>query len=342
MASSKRSSQASSEHIPPENLAEAPFNDKKADLILQSSDQVLFYVFKPILSFASPAFTDMFSLPPPPSQNSRDEVQVVSLSEDSTTLDLALRHIYPMQPPEGDKLQYASILAEFTRKYQVEALNKFITSYLTDSIKRDPVGVYAIAVTYGYDDIGANAARSCLNLRFSRLKSPYLRCSTTELELLKYYVACGDAASAFASSNRSWSRPLTNNGIFNPQIRDTIGCQYCSMPDFIDQDRNDDGRATYVRVRSAPRCVWNYLHRSALVLARHPSAEAISTEGFVMESNKCDRCAQYMRGQLLEFSVLLGKEIKKAVETVSLSLYPWFDASNGVCLHELHLAGSLT
>ena len=326
MASLKRSSQTSSEHMPPENLAEAPFNDKKADLILQSSDQVHFHVLKPILSFASAVFADMFSIPSPPSEH-QDQIQVVPVSEDSTALDLALRHIYPMQTPEGDKLRYASILAEFMRKYQVEGLNKFITSYLTNSIERDPVGVYAIAVTYGYDGVGANAARSYLNLRFSRLKSPYLRCSTTEVELLKYHAACGDAASAFASTNRTWSGPLAINGIFTPKIRDGINCQSCSMPDFIYQNYTEVevpslglAAGEIFAIRNAPRCVWNYLYRSALVLARQPSAKAITTEAFVMESNKCDRCAQYMRGQLLEFSVLLGKEIKKAVEEVSLLL----------------------
>ena len=315
MASSKRNSQAS-EYMSPENLADAPFDDKKADLILRSSDQVHFYVFKPILSLASPVFTDMFSLPSPPSQNSHDEVQVVPLSEDSTTLDLALRHIYPMETPEGDKLHYASILADFTQKYQVAALNKSVTSYLTDSIERDPVGVYAIAVTYGYDSVGANAAWSCLNLRFSDLKSPYLRCLTTELELLKYHAACGEAASAFASSNRTWSRSLTNNGIFTPQTRDGIACRSCSMPDFIDQvyDRGE--------IRTAPRCVWNYLHRSAVVLAHHPSAEEVTTESFVLKANTCYSCSKYMRGQMLEFSGVLRKEIKKVVEKVSLSLYP--------------------
>ena len=325
MAFSKRSSQVSSKHMPPGNLAKAPFNDKKADLILRSSDQVHFYVLKPVLSFASKVFADMFSIPSPPSEH-QDEIQVVPVPEDSTTLDLALRHIYPTQPPEGDKLHYASILAEFTRKYQVEALN--ITSYLTNSIERDPVGVYAIAVTYGYDGVGANAARSCLNLRFSRLKSPYLRSPTTELELLKYHVACGDAASAFASSNRTWSGPLTINGIFTPQIRNGIGCQSCSMPDFIDQ-ASTEAEALGILIdvmRTAPRCVWNYLHRSALVLARHPSANAITTEAFVMESNRCEICAQYMRGQLLEFSVLLGEEIKEVVKKVSLSLCPLSDA----------------
>jgi hypothetical protein len=33
--------------------------------------------------------------------------------------------------------------------------------------------------------------------------------------------------------------------------------------------------------RAAPRCLWNYLHRSALVLAHHPSVEEITSDVFV-------------------------------------------------------------
>jgi hypothetical protein len=91
------------------------------------------------------------------------------------------------------------------------------------------------------------------------------------------------------------------------------------MPDFIDQDRIEGGRVSD-KVRTAPRCVWNYLHRSAIVLAHHPSAEEITTEFFVLKANSCKSCAQYMRGQMMEFSAVLQKEIKKLVEKVSLSL----------------------
>ena len=175
---------------PPEKLADAPFDNPRADLVLRSSDEVHFRVLKGILSVASTVFTDMFSIPSPPSEH-QDEIQVVPVSEDSTALDVALRHIYPVRFPKGDHLHYASILAEFARKYQVEALDEFITSYLKDSVECDPVGVYAIAAKYGYKSIGANAAQSCLRLPFSGLQSPYLRCAEAELELLKYHVACG-------------------------------------------------------------------------------------------------------------------------------------------------------
>ena len=225
-------------------LAEAPFNDAQADLILRSSDEVPvhFRVFKNILSLASPVFADMFSIPspsPPPSKKPHDEVQVVPLSEHSTALDIALRHIYPVKKmPDKDTLHSASILAEFSRKYQVEALYQFITMYLRGGIQNDPVGVYAIAVAYGYEDIRADAARSCLNLPFSALQSSYMRYATAEhiSELFKYHVACGQVASALASSDRSWFSSLADMGILKPDGT----CRSCLMPDFLNHTSNSE------------------------------------------------------------------------------------------------------
>jgi hypothetical protein len=302
-----------------EKLAEAPFNDAQADIVLQSSDKVHFRVFKIILSLASPIFADMFNnIPSAPSQKPLNEVQVVHLSEHSTALDVALRHIYPVRPPEADSLHYASILAEFSRKFEVEALDKFITSYLMDSVERDPVGVYAIAATYGYKDIEAIAARTSLNLPFSGLKSPYMRCATAEniAELVRYHVACGEAASGLASSDRTWFLSLEKNKIV-ARGGGTQGCRTCSMLDFI--PHSSEGEEEYFERRSGPRCLWNYLYRSALVLAHHPTAGSVTTEAFVLKSNDCSSCAQYMRGDMLEIGAVLGREIKNAVQRVSLS-----------------------
>ena len=184
----------------------------------------------------------MFNIPTPspPSEKPHDEVQVVSLSEHSTALDIALRHIYPVKrTPKTDRLHRASSLAEFSRKYQVEMLYQFIEGYLTDGYEHDPVGVYAIAVTYGYHDIGASAAQICLAIPFSDLQSSYMRYATAEHipELFKYHVACGRAASALASSNRSWFESLADMGILTPLRASEAGgnqrsCDTCSGPDF--------------------------------------------------------------------------------------------------------------
>ena len=377
--------------LPPEMSTEAPFDDPQADLILQSSDGVHFRVFKLILSLASPVIVDMFSIPLPSSQKPHDEDHVVHLTEHSTALDVVLRHIYPARLPNGDKLLYANNLAEFARKYKVESLDRFIMGYLTDSVERDPVGVYAVAVTYGYHDIGAIAARSCLNLPFFGLESPYLRCITAEhlSELHRYHVACGKAASAVAASDRTWFLSFDQKVALR---RDALGiaCQSCSVPDVLDQTstlrhgpnynsdggwgssrkgksstpganavavanaipvanavavadtdtvmdkgttmgKEDKGTGTGMNVirsgssatswtgRTSPRCMWNYLHRSAIILAHHPSAEAVTTEAFVLRSNGCSACTQHMQGHVLELSVALGGEIKRAVERVRLS-----------------------
>ena len=299
--------------------AEAPFDDARADLILETCDGVHFRIFHNILSLASPIFNNMFSIPLPPSQKP-DEVQVVRLSEDSDALDVALRHIYPVRPPKvADTLHCAGILAEFARKYQVETLDNFIIRYLTDSIESDPVGVYAIAVTYEYNDIGADAARACLYSPFSELESPYLRCITAEhlSELHRYHVACGEAASAVASSDLKWLSLLdTAPEAFVSQLRGSSGsgCQACSMQELRTQTSNTSSK------RYGPRSLWNYLYCSALLLSHHPTAEEITTKDFVLKTNKCNSCSHTIRKDLLEVSDLLWREVKNAVKRVSLSL----------------------
>jgi len=343
-----------SESKPPEpeqvECAEAPFNEAQADLILRSSDvvPVHFRVFKNILSLASPVFADMFSIPSPspPSEKPHDEVQVVPLSEHSTVLDMALRHIYPVQrTPKADTLHCASILAEFSRKYQVEALYPFITWYLKDSIENDPVGVYAIAVTYGYDDIGADAARLCLEIPFSDLQSSYLRYATAEhiSELFKYHVACGRAASVVASSDRSWFSSLSQLGILAP-VRGSY-CGSCRAPDFVYRTpsggsrfhncnaEDDDKELSEKKLGSL--CVWNYFHRSALCLAHHPTPKKVTAETFVLQTNDCPTCAPFVRVYMIELSLVFGREIKNAIAKVNLLSY------RCPCLYTM-MAGSLT
>src|SRR6266853_2118556 len=122
---------------PQETLAKAPFNDPRADMILQSSDGVLFRVFKIMLSFASPDFSDMFSIPPPSSKNVdlEEEIQTILLSENTDALDLCLRAFFSLQSREFAPLRDASILADFAHKCQVDALEKSVSEYLTYNIK---------------------------------------------------------------------------------------------------------------------------------------------------------------------------------------------------------------
>ncbi|KAI9508193.1 hypothetical protein F5148DRAFT_943135 [Russula earlei] len=306
----------SMEHpTPQERLAEAPFDDPRADIILQSSDGLQFHVFKIILTLASSVFADMFSIPLPASSRPHDK-EVVSLSERSEDLELSLRHLYPVPPPETVPLTNVAVLAEFAQKYQVDALEKPITQYLRDNVELDPVGVYAIAVTYGYKDVGTAAARSCLNLPFSRLKSLHEQYATAQhiSELFSYHVACGEAASEVASG-RTWLSSFLQDGYFvSTGGGSRYRCSSCCTLDFINLDQNSESYGK----RYGPRWLWKYLHRSALILASHPTAEAVTMEDFVLRANDCPSCKQDARQYMLDISERFGGEITTRVEWVPL------------------------
>ncbi|KAI0255774.1 hypothetical protein BJV78DRAFT_1279015 [Lactifluus subvellereus] len=307
-----------------ELLPSAPFDDTRADFILRSSDGMNFRVFKTILSLASPIFADMFNIPQPTSENLHDGLPFVTLSEDSKTLDLALRHLYPVRSPTRVELGDARVLAEFARKYQVDALESVILRSLTDSIEDDPVGVYVIAVTYGHKTIGRTTALSTLKLPIARLQSLHLQFTMAGPygELVQYYTACGAAASAVALERKwfsSWEarRRFVSTSPGSPSLR----CQICATRDLIGGLSNQTSRSSLVSAMGTnygPRCLWSYLNRSFLVLAQHPAAEAVTTEEFVLKSFDCVRCPSGTLRDLLEFSQIFGAEVENALKEVPL------------------------
>ena len=327
-------STSSKSQTSPETLANAPFDDARADVILRSSDGVDFRVFKIILSLASPIFADMISIPQPAASEFHAGPQVVTLSEDSKALDLVLRHLYPMEHPTEIELRDACILIEFARKYQVKALGPVVARSLTDAVERDPAGVYAIAVTYGEVDIAIRAARSSLKRPISHLEPSQLQCATAVLygELIQYHIACGDAASA-VTSEREWFPSTIDGNDWCPRLPpdhrvnydfDTLYpfCTVCITEDAIcrARDQNAEMYPDSANSRYGPRCLWNYLYRSALALARHPTAEAVATEEFILESLDCFSCRFSTRSDMVEFSKIFATEIESAVEGVSVLL----------------------
>jgi BTB/POZ domain len=304
-------SESSKSQSDQKTMPDAPFDNPGADFILRSCDGVDFRVFKIVLSLASPIFADMFSIPTPSpgspeSQTVHDGLPFVQLSESSTVLDLALRHCYPIRSPELVQSKDALVLLEFGRKYQVEALIPPLTCYLKVLTEREPVSAYCLAVTYRYDDIVEAAARSSLKLPITKLKCDVLHCITGEeyQALIEYHSSCGAAASA-VTLGRNWF----------PTQRSYAPCPACIKEDTLHDP-------TLLRLpnvsppKSAPRCLWSYLHRSALLLAHHPSVEAITKPTFVFQNMNCRHCSHDRRADLLDFSQLMAAEVQKAIEKV--------------------------
>ncbi|KIJ65516.1 hypothetical protein HYDPIDRAFT_130726 [Hydnomerulius pinastri MD-312] len=75
--------------------AASPFDHAKADIILRSSDNIDFRIFKLFLSLASPFFESLFDIPQPIEESEEQEIKdglpIIPVSEDSKTLDALLR-----------------------------------------------------------------------------------------------------------------------------------------------------------------------------------------------------------------------------------------------------------
>jgi hypothetical protein len=144
-----------------------PFDDvSSADAILQSSDAVQFHVVKGFMSYASPFFQDMFTLPQEtPSANGPLKKPVIPMTEDSNTLEDLLPLCYP--PPSCatpltenlDRLRCALMGAI---KYDMHGAIRILREKLDLCIHNDPIGVYAIATSLDLTETYVKAAKYAL------------------------------------------------------------------------------------------------------------------------------------------------------------------------------------
>ena len=115
----------------PSTYAAAPFDHAKADIILRSSDNIDFRIFRLFLSLASPFFETLFDIPQPAEENGdqelKDGLPVISVAEHSKTLDALLRFCYPCtlaDDPKLEVLQDAMDILEAARKYSLDVIEK--------------------------------------------------------------------------------------------------------------------------------------------------------------------------------------------------------------------------
>ncbi|KAL6302919.1 hypothetical protein BKA93DRAFT_750887 [Sparassis latifolia] len=151
--------------------ANYPFNKPTADLTVCSSDNVNFRVHRIILAEASPVFETTFQLPQPlDAQNHH----VVSLTEESGTLDKLFRICYPVPDPPLDCLEDVEAVLAAAAKYDMDEAQAVCKKALLDAdlVQRDPVGVYAIAVNLKLEDVTRATARQTLRYPYEPLDSP--------------------------------------------------------------------------------------------------------------------------------------------------------------------------
>jgi hypothetical protein len=145
-----------------------PFDDADADVILQSSDQVDFHVYRIILSKSSPFFKSMFSLPQPDAANKQP---VINLTENSRTIEVLLASIYPVASVDTESLSLVDMIGALAaaKKYDMGAASqrlneKFAVSKVAQDI---PIEVFCTTYLNELGKAACVAAKASLKYRMT-------------------------------------------------------------------------------------------------------------------------------------------------------------------------------
>lgn len=151
-----------STNSPPPLTQSAEFSSPEADLILQSSDGVLFKVFSRILMEASPVFRDMMTIPKP----SEGLQQPLVLDEEGATLELGLKFLYPIPSPTITSFEMLKNIFKMADKYLLDSVLHALKALLVTPafIEKAPLRVYALACAYGLQAEAKVASRHCLKI----------------------------------------------------------------------------------------------------------------------------------------------------------------------------------
>ena len=128
-------------------------NDPNGDIILRSSDEVEFRVFRWPLQQLYPVFSDMFHLPDPSSASPPSESSApptAQMSETATVVEALLRLSYPGEPPVIKDLGTATLIIEALIKLRAERRCKWwIRMTAGNLIPTNPWAMYAILLALG-------------------------------------------------------------------------------------------------------------------------------------------------------------------------------------------------
>ncbi|CAL1703178.1 unnamed protein product [Somion occarium] len=148
-------------------VASAPFDNTKANVILRSCDNTDFYVYKEVLILASSFFEDMFSLHQPQDDIitiqtiTTDSHPIIPVQEDKETLDYLLRLCYPILPPQPlTDLSFVSKVLRAALKYDVNKVVSLMKADLRSLGVQDPPCMFAIACQLRLEEEAIFSART--------------------------------------------------------------------------------------------------------------------------------------------------------------------------------------
>ena len=305
----------------------APFDHTQADIILRSSDNIDFRVFKLFLSLASPFFETLFNIPQPADENVdqelKDGLAVIPVTEDSKTLDTLLRFCYPCtlaDDPDLEVLKDAMDVLEAARKYSLDVIEKKACKAIVNPriLEAESLRCFAIAHRGRLREETLLAARYTLiqPLIPSWFQEIELLSATELLSLLTYHKKCGDAAYAL-SLDLSWitSHYGSSGGCSwlsgrHPQYGSSCGC--------LDPDSQ---RYKLFSDLSLPKWWRDFMEETFTTLRDKPCTETVkaSAEKTVqtVKARNCPACSPKVTEGMRDFVDLFTRKIEETVSQVS-------------------------
>ena len=130
-----------------------PFCADDADVIIRAKGPLDFRVHKCNLSFVSPVFKDMFTIPQP-SFNTLDVLPHANVQDPPGAWENILRTIYPMPNPTIDNIDDLESLLLTAKKYEMKyVIDSHIRCFENRAfIRDDPLRLYTIACAGGFEE----------------------------------------------------------------------------------------------------------------------------------------------------------------------------------------------
>ena len=303
-----------------------PFDDADADVILRSSDQVDFHVYKVMLSKASPFFKDMFSLPQPVgAENKQNSRTVIDLTESSKTVAALLTAIYPhtlgSKTNKGRSLGDHLAAIKAAKKYDMAPASSHLLHNFEGlgCVKHSPVEAFCVAYTFELNEAAQIAAKASLKhrLNLDDLGNELQHTNGPALfKLWQFHRACSAAAiTAISSNDLTWVSQKVHSSWWELAEPDCgMHCK-CKKHTFSLGNRP--------RTWEAHASWRNYMDRARDALREKPCREAVTDHNILKPSYRepmCEVCHQRICG-LSEFSRYLGEEVEKLVSKVRKGPY---------------------
>ena len=306
--------------------ASPPFDETSGgDVVLKSSDGVLFRVHKVILSLASPFFSDMFSLPQTgtPADGPCNNGPIIPFTESSETIDTLLRVVYPNEDPDLKLVQEIEGVVEAAIKYDMQKCISVMRKKLILCASKEPIRVFMIACKNKLADVASAAAHLSLRrpiLYSFELGSVLLPFSGLEditagslFRLIEYQRHCSKVAND-VMSDLTWTR---EDFTWRTKMNDAIvgSCLKCA-------------RATLELGEEQLHVAgwWYTFYQEVIPMVRQRPCTALILESeslmdrALVEAAKCGECVKDAIHTLRTFRTIVTQQLDKRLAEVKIQI----------------------